>query len=321
MGRPKVCVCIPVYNGARYIAESVESVLSQTLGDLRVFVCDNCSTDATGEIVQTFKDPRVTYLRSPVRLSAVGNHNRCLSVADGEYVCLWHHDDVMLPTNLERKVEFLDAHPHVGFVHSNLLRVDADGRPFAEHWAAESRQDCIETGREFVPRYLMRMHSFGSLVFIGAVVARRACYERVGWFREALSLSFDDEMWMRLALHFDVGCLGEPLVKYRVHPDSLTSSAGAARRLEEHLLASRLVLDQVGGRLPEASTLRHGVAVAFWKRAFLEAARVARKGDVRGAWAYVRVGIEAYPRFWAYPGAVLGWGVRRVLRAAGAGAR
>ncbi len=312
MSPPKVCVCIPVRNGARYIAESLESVLSQTLSDLRVIVCDNSSEDATAEIVQGFRDPRVTYLRSDACLTAVENHNRCLSAAEAEYVCIWHHDDVMLPTNLARKVELLDRHPAVGFVHSNLLRIDEQGQPVAEHWAAESREDRIDTGAEFVVRYLTRMHEFGSLVFIGAVVARRACYLRVGGFRETLALSFDDEMWMRLALHYEVGCLGEPLVKYRVHSGSLTNSMDEARRLEEHLRASRMVLDEFGDRICGSEVVKHRVARAFGKRAFLRTAQALWERDVRRAVAYGRVGFKAYPWVWTYPGLVLAWGVRRL---------
>src|SRR5262249_26443707 len=105
---PKVSVCLPVYNGANYLAESMTSVLTQTYEDYRLIVADNCSTDATPDIVAGFKDRRIVYHRNAANLGLVGNHNRCLELAGGEYVCIWHHDDVMLPTNLEEKVGTLD---------------------------------------------------------------------------------------------------------------------------------------------------------------------------------------------------------------------
>jgi glycosyltransferase involved in cell wall biosynthesis len=317
MRSPKVSVCIPVYNGARYIGESLESVLSQTFQDLVVVVCDNCSTDGTPDVVGRFRDARLRYVRNPAPLTAVANHNRCLQLADTEYVCLWHHDDIMVPTNLERKVALLERHPQVGFVHSNLVRIDEHGRPLAEHWAREATRDGIHAGRQLVLKYLTRMHSFGSMVFIGAVVARRACYERVGGFREELALSFDDEMWMRMAMHGDVGCIGEPLVKYRIHPTSMSSSAGHVLRLREHWRASAAVLDQFGDRIPGVEGVRRAVAMAFWKRAWLEGVRAARRGEVRTALAYAGVALEAYPGIRPGVNAALGWGRRRLLRTPG----
>ena len=77
----KVNICIPVYNGSAYIAESINSVLAQTYEDFQLIVCDNCSTDNTGEIVRSFQDPRITYIRNAENLGLVGNANRCLELA------------------------------------------------------------------------------------------------------------------------------------------------------------------------------------------------------------------------------------------------
>ena len=93
---PQVSVCMPVYNGSDYIADSVQSVLTQTYKDFNLIVCDNCSTDKTDEIIRSFKDPRLIYVRNNKNLGLVGNHNRCLELADGKYVHFLHHDDIML---------------------------------------------------------------------------------------------------------------------------------------------------------------------------------------------------------------------------------
>ena len=133
---PRVSVCIPVRNGADYIAECLESVLAQTFGDFELLVVDNCSTDDTETIVRRYTDRRLRYIRNAKNLGLVGNANRCLQLASSEYVGLFHHDDVMLPENLARKVSVLDAHPGVGFVHSNVLLIDQKGRRLAgDIWA------------------------------------------------------------------------------------------------------------------------------------------------------------------------------------------
>jgi glycosyltransferase involved in cell wall biosynthesis len=107
-GTPKVTVCMPVFNGSEYIAEAIESVLAQTYRDFQLIVSDNCSSDDTGAIVQRFDDPRIRYSKNATNLGLIGNMNRCLELATGDYLCIFHHDDVMLPENLARKVQVLD---------------------------------------------------------------------------------------------------------------------------------------------------------------------------------------------------------------------
>jgi len=319
---PRVSVCLPVYNGANYLAASIASVLAQTWEDLRLIVVDNCSTDETPDIVRSFADRRLAYHRNPSNIGLPANFNRCLDLADGELVCIWHHDDVMLPTNLERKVRALDDHPRVGFVHSNLWRVDADGRRLAQHWHEDSRLDYVASGVEWFRRFVTRLHQ-GALVFGGAVVTRRACYERVGRFRSELPNCCDNEMWMRLALSFDVACLGSPLVEYRKHSTSASSAQAGPNWLAEHFAAARAVFGSHGAEVPHGAALHRQVRANFAREAMLwanETSYQGRFGESRGylalatriaprllvtgrlwwllmRWAGGRAGVRAYGRF------------------------
>ena len=102
----RVSVCIPSYNGEAFIAEAITSVLAQNLQDFECLVVDDCSDDATLEIVNSLSDPKIRVCRNSTRLGLPGNWNRCLALARGEYICLFHQDDVMLPGNLEKKIYF-----------------------------------------------------------------------------------------------------------------------------------------------------------------------------------------------------------------------
>ena len=178
---PKISVCMPVYNGSAYIAFAIQSVLSQTYKDFQLIVCDNCSTDNTEEIVRNFKDPRITYERNARNLGLVGNANRCLELAEGEYVYIFHHDDIMFPENLELKARILDEHPKVGLVHSDALLIDQEGKTLDLSYFKDSKADYIEDGRKVFQRYIMNMH-IGASFFIGSVLARRDCYLKLGGF-------------------------------------------------------------------------------------------------------------------------------------------
>ncbi len=114
-----VSVCIPTYNGAAFLTEAIESVLSQSFRDFELLIVDDGSTDTTLDIARSFTDPRIAIYQNETQLGIPGNWNRCLSLARGEYICIFHQDDIMLPENLARKVEMLAADPTIAFVHSS----------------------------------------------------------------------------------------------------------------------------------------------------------------------------------------------------------
>lgn len=310
---PKVSVCIPVYNGSDYIAESINSVLTQTYDDFQLIVCDNCSTDNTQEIVRSFQDPRLKYVRNAKNLGLVGNVNRTLELASGEYVNILHHDDIMLPDNLERKVNLLDKHPNVGFVHSNILLIDDTGRVIANDiWYKGSRQDYIKNGRDVFEKYLAFLH-FGASIFIGSVLARKNCYEHLGDFSPELPHCNDSEMWMRMLLFYDVACIGTPLVKYRVHQISASSQWGnysSLSYLKEHYLAAMMILNKYNHHIPESNTLKRQVGYSFAERAVKLAKSALVSQDFSTARIFFKEALRMSPRilkspvFWKVAGGV-----------------
>ena len=155
-GRPKptptrsVSVCLPTYNGANYIEEALRSILNQTYQDFELLIVDDGSTDATLDIVQSFSDPRIQLHRNPARLGIPANWNRCLELAGGAFVCVFHQDDVMLPENLERKVHLLSTDETVGFVHSGVETLVEEEAPssFAD-WIEDATDDTVWDGPEY----------------------------------------------------------------------------------------------------------------------------------------------------------------------------
>ena len=306
---PKVSVCIPVYNGSDYIAESIQSVLAQTYKNFELIVCDNCSTDNTREIVRGFEDPRLKYSRNEKNIGLVGNENRCLDLAKGEYVNILHHDDIMLPENLELKVRILDEHPKVGLVHSDVLFIDQDGKRL-DLTKFDAKQDYIEDGIKVFKKYILKM-PVGAAFFIGAVLARRECYLKLGGYNPLLPNTNDNEMWMRISLFYDVACVGKPLVQYRLH-DMMTSTAINDAYglnlpgLKEHYLASRMVLDQYKNRIPQYNNLKKRVVMDFSMKAVRRGAIFFRDGKFKESIATFKTALKFFPLiftkkdFWAF---------------------
>jgi glycosyltransferase involved in cell wall biosynthesis len=292
---------MPVYNGSDYIARSIESVLAQTYKDFELIVCDNCSTDNTEDIVLSFDDPRIRFVRNPRNLGLVGNANRCLELAEGEYIGILHHDDMMLPDNLEQKVQLLEKYPRVGFVHSNILLIDSKGEVIAWNiWNEDSRRDYMSNGMTVFQKFLAYL-PLGASIFIGAVLARRECYDCLGGFSTELPHCSDSEMWMRISLFYDVACIGIPLVKYRVHQTSTSSSWGdydSLPYLKEHYLTAKMVFARHSGRIPRAESLKKKVSRAFAERAISLAYKNLSSGNFPSGREYLREALEMHSRIY-----------------------
>jgi glycosyltransferase involved in cell wall biosynthesis len=128
--RPRVSVGLPVYNGAEFVAEAIESVLAQDFTDLELIIGDNASTDATPEICRRYLDAdrRVSYLRSEVNRGAAWNFSRLVDVARGEYFKWASSDDVCAPTCLSRCVEVLDHQADIVLCSTGTVMIDERGQ-------------------------------------------------------------------------------------------------------------------------------------------------------------------------------------------------
>lgn len=117
---PKVSVVIPVYNTENYLAKTIDSVLTQTFKDFELLIIDNCSTDASPDIAQKYaqKDDRIKFYRNDHNLGLIGNWNRAILLARGDYVKLLCADDILEPDHLQEFLTVLDTHPDVSLVTS-----------------------------------------------------------------------------------------------------------------------------------------------------------------------------------------------------------
>jgi glycosyltransferase involved in cell wall biosynthesis len=108
--KPRVSIGLPVYNGARYLAEALDSLLAQTYGNFELIICDNASTDQTEEICRTYakKDERIHYIRNKTNIGASRNYMRTFESASAEYFRWATYDDISAPDFLTRCIEVLD---------------------------------------------------------------------------------------------------------------------------------------------------------------------------------------------------------------------
>jgi glycosyltransferase involved in cell wall biosynthesis len=126
---PAASIGLPVYNGEKYLADALDSIVGQSYTDFELIISDNASTDQTEEICRAYErsDPRVRYVRNPSNLGAAKNFNRVFELSSGEYFKWASYDDVLGPDFLARCVEVLDGDPSVVLCHAKTGRIDEHG--------------------------------------------------------------------------------------------------------------------------------------------------------------------------------------------------
>ncbi len=231
MAKARVSVCIPTFNKACHLRDSISSVLGQRFRDFELIVLDDASTDDTPAVVEAFHDPRLRYLRHPQNIGLVANFSRCLEVAGCEYVTIFHDDDVMMPELLEREVAVLDSSPDVVLVHCAAQLIDGKGRVFS---APPCPWPPLTQGNDFIRRY-WSLKDYG--VTMASVMLRRSVATRIGGFNADLKYSLDADLWQRMAFEGKVAFISDRLISNRVHAGQATSKilVNRLQMLEERL--------------------------------------------------------------------------------------
>jgi len=297
------------------LRETIRSVVDQTCEDFELIISDNASEDHTEEVVNSFADNRMRYVRNSTNVGAVKNFNECLRIARGRYVTIFHDDDIMLPDNLLLKTRALQENPTVGFVHSKFHRIDEQGTivEYNSNFGEMQTCDSIERGHDFVVRAIR----IGNVVNPPSVLMRKECYSKLGGFSDKVLFTTDFEYWMRIAVHYDVMFLASALIKYRMHREWGSSKymmvVDGSRMLtlgglEEDFKARRLSLKHFkscGGNSGDiARSLRRRMGE---KMINLVELQLSRQGDRRGARkAIVRMACK-------FPVIMREKGVRRLL--------
>jgi glycosyltransferase involved in cell wall biosynthesis len=195
-----------VYNDARFLRESIDSILGQSLTDFEFLIVNDGSTDGTSPLLERTRDPRVRILRNPANLGLTRSLNRGLDEAKGAFVARMDADDVSLPNRLQLQVEFLRAHPDVGIVGCARTLIDEMGAVVVAHAPA------AEDDRAVRWKCLL-----GNPFAHPAVMLRREVLDSHGLrYDPAFRTAQDYELWSRLLTVTRGANLPEPLLKYRL---------------------------------------------------------------------------------------------------------
>ncbi len=199
-----VSVILPIYNGQKYLKESIDSILTQTYHNLELIIINDGSTDNSEAVIQSFNDPRIRYYKQ-INHGLAFTLNRAIDVANGRYIARQDQDDLSRPNRLEKQVAFLEAHPTYGVVGTwaNIL---------VENKLTNRSHNHPTTNADIKFALL-----FDNPFVHSSVMMRKNIVNSVGGYSIDPSRQppEDYELWSRLFNQCDFANIGEYLLKYR----------------------------------------------------------------------------------------------------------
>ncbi len=249
----EVSAIIPTYNRRDLVLRAIDCVLAQTRPVAQVIVVDDGSTDGTREALAARYGDRIEYVWQPnAGVSAARNHG--LSLARGRYLALLDSDDEWLPAKTQRQVEWLEARPDYGMVLCDVLRVNADGSAIDRF---RRREQLPEDGH--VLRWVLRNPALAPV----SAMLRRAVYEQVGGFDASLRTAEDLDFHLRVARHFPIGVIDEPLARAIRGHDGLSS---LPQTYDDYVVVMERAAADARGVVDE-SEVRDALFGAYWRNA------------------------------------------------------
>ena len=225
MPHPRISIVLPTYNGARFLAQSIESVLAQHFTAWELIVVDDCSTDDTPAIIADYaaRDPRIRGIRHEHNKKLPGALNTGFAAAQGQLFTWTSDDNLYRPQALETMLRYLDEQPQIDLVYSDYMLINDAG--------AELRRVPA-----LPPAWLVEKSTVGA-----CFLYRRNLHDALGGYDEQRFLIEDYDFWLRASMQFRFAALAEDLYCYRHHEGSLTAQKRArVLALREEMLAQHV---------------------------------------------------------------------------------
>ncbi|GAB4539225.1 MAG: glycosyltransferase [Pleurocapsa sp.] len=248
----KVSISIPTYNRADYLQYAVNSVLQQTYQDFELIICDDGSTDNTPQLVNSWNDPRIRYLRHPQNIGRSCNMRSGFDAALGEYFIKFDDDDALTPEFLSKTVAILESNPAVDFVCSDHWIINAQGK----REEAATQQNSAKWGKNKLSAGIINNLIAETFIHqslqVGSTLFRRNCLASLDYMRPEADGCEDFDLLVRVAIaRFKGYFLPELLMEYRFH------GGQTSLRQDIHFLSAKaFCIDSYSFKEPELEAFR-----------------------------------------------------------------
>jgi len=254
----KVSIIIPTYNRGNYIADTIDSVLAQSLTDYEMIIINDGSTDNTEDVLSPYRD-KIVYKKT-VNQGMSAARNEGMKLAKGEYIAQLDDDDLYQPYKLETQVAILDQHPEISLVYTEFSGFDDDG--YFDTWHLKTYHSsaykrgglsydnifnkkiqlrnypAIKTALKACPNEWLDHYAYfgniyncylmNTIVFTNSIMFRRSILKETGLQQPKFGLFHDLEFVLRICKQYDVAFINIPTYKLRYHPGQVSITTGIA---------------------------------------------------------------------------------------------
>lgn len=228
----RVSVIIPNYNHASYLAERIESVLNQTLKPDEIIILDDCSTDNSVQIIETFvlAHPQIKFIKNELNSgSTFAQWNKGVAMAKGDLVWIAESDDVAEPIFLEKILDCFNADNSIALSYCQSSKIDSEGillgtwRTHTDEFDSELFCDDFKmTGINYIERFLVHKNTIPNA---SAVVFKKVLFENTGGANPHLKNHGDWLVWLQLLCMGKIAFVSKPLNNFRSHHESVIAKA------------------------------------------------------------------------------------------------
>ena len=232
---PLISVVMSVLNREKYVPAAIQSVLDQSYTNFEFIIIDDGSTDRTLEVIRQFTDPRIRVMVNEKNLGISRSSNLGVKIAQGRYIARMDSDDVCLPRRFEKQVEFLRLHPEVGVLGTEVNELIGNGK-------AITRSRNILTDPYSIKFWLLT----DSVIYNPTAMINKEILLQVNGYDPAFNYSEDYELWTRLAKITQITVLPDPLLNYRIHPESVSVEKSEEQK-QLHIAIARREISSLTG--------------------------------------------------------------------------
>ena len=214
--KPKISICIPTFNRADLFEKTLQSVISQTKKPYEVIVVDNHSTDTTQQVVKKYLHYGITYYRNKKNIGFVGNWNKCVEKATGDYICILHADDLITKDWYEDWEKIIQKNLDVDAFFSSWAVIDIQNRVTSVYIP-------FPKNRKFKKNHVIKefySKNFWGPLVSGGLILRKDLFSKdnIGKFKEYLKTETDIAMFFPLMAQYSLYYNKKVLMGYRIHP-------------------------------------------------------------------------------------------------------
>ncbi len=240
MNNPMISVVMPVYNGEKYLQEAIDSILNQTFTDFEFIILNDGSTDKTEEIIVSYDDPRIVYVKNEINLQIVETLNKGIELAKGKYIARMDADDISLSERFEKQITFLQK-------NSNIDILGTWFETFGK--------------KEYIQKLPTEHEQIKSDLLLYTPLAHPSIFMKREIFKQyQYSVNYpkaeDYALWIQLISKFNFSNIPEVLLLYRLHNNQTSSSLDSVQ-LDSTVKAVNQLLIQFDNKLSKEDLSIH----------------------------------------------------------------